>query len=78
MTSNACFSVLSLFTVVNFDNQLCLSATGESGTCLTPEDCQRRGGASNGGCAGGFGSCCICKFYKNKLYTLNRSYTSLA
>lgn len=56
------FSVLSLFTVVRFQNQGCIAASGDNGTCLTPTQCQQRGGSGNGVCANGFGICCICKF----------------
>ena len=31
------------------------------GTCYSAAECKARGGVSNGGCAGGFGVCCICK-----------------
>ncbi|KAK5642457.1 hypothetical protein RI129_008624 [Pyrocoelia pectoralis] len=51
--------LLSLFTVVNIDSQVCMGLTGEIGTCLTQKECQKRGGTPNGGCAGGFAYCCV-------------------
>lgn len=55
------FTVLSLFTFVQFNNQECITASGDNGTCLTPADCSQKGGRASGSCAAGFGSCCICK-----------------
>ncbi|CAG7731390.1 unnamed protein product [Allacma fusca] len=50
---------LSLFTVVKFNNEACMSASGDNGTCFPQAECVRRGGASNGKCAQGYGSCCV-------------------
>nr|XP_022917323.1 uncharacterized protein LOC111426814 [Onthophagus taurus] len=50
---------LSLFTLVQFENEQCMGATGDVGTCMTSADCQQRGGTSNGVCANGYGTCCI-------------------
>ncbi|KAF5288249.1 hypothetical protein FQA39_LY04017 [Lamprigera yunnana] len=50
---------LSLITIVNIDNQDCISATGESGVCVTQSQCLKRGGKPNGGCASGFAYCCV-------------------
>ena len=43
-----------------------MGATGENGTCLTASQCLDRGGSANGGCAGGYGVCCVCKYIKIK------------
>lgn len=56
------FAVLSLFTYVQFNNQECVGATGDNGTCVTASECAQKGGTSNGPCAGGFGTCCICEY----------------
>ncbi|KAJ8922140.1 hypothetical protein NQ315_004075, partial [Exocentrus adspersus] len=53
------FAVLSLFTYIQFNNQECVSSTGENGTCVTTSECTQRGGTANGPCAGGYGVCCI-------------------
>lgn len=56
------FAVLSLFTIVSFQNDPCTSGTGNNGTCYSSSDCSRLGGSSSGSCASGFGVCCLCKF----------------
>lgn len=58
---NCCVLVLSLFTFVQFNNQQCRTASGDNGTCLTAQECNQRGGITNGPCAGGYGACCTCK-----------------
>lgn len=55
------FSVLSLFTVVKFQNQGCAASSGDNGTCLTGSECQDRGGVASGTCANGYGVCCLCE-----------------
>lgn len=56
------FPVLSLFTVVQWPNSAgCSTPSGEYGSCLPNNDCQLRGGIPGGGCAGGYGICCVCK-----------------
>lgn len=51
---------LSVFTVVKFPNIVCLSGTtGRNGTCYTSSECSAKGGSISGGCASGFGVCCI-------------------
>jgi len=51
---------LSVFTVVKFPNDVCLSATsGRNGTCYTSSECNAKGGASSGSCASSFGVCCV-------------------
>lgn len=54
-------AVLSLFTVVQFDNQPCAAASGDNGTCLTVAECASRGGMASGPCANSFGVCCVCE-----------------
>merc|ERR1711990_380296 len=53
---------LSLFSVVQFPNDECVSTTSSittMGTCLTASECTNRAGASSGTCAAGFGVCCV-------------------
>lgn len=59
------FSVLSLLTLVNFPAESCPGASGNNGTCMSSEDCYRRGGTADGTCASGYGSCCVCKYFFN-------------
>ena len=53
--------VLSLFTIVQFQNQGCAASSGDNGTCLTTAECSDRGGVASGPCANGYGVCCVCK-----------------
>eukprot|EP00095_Tigriopus_kingsejongensis_P006807 maker-scaffold936_size78930-snap-gene-0.12 protein:Tk06807 transcript:maker-scaffold936_size78930-snap-gene-0.12-mRNA-1 annotation:"hypothetical protein DAPPUDRAFT_311633" len=40
-------------------NEMCtLSGNVDTGTCLTPTDCEKEGGRAQGNCAAGFGVCC--------------------
>jgi len=51
---------LSVFTVVKFPNDVCVSSTsGRNGTCYTSSECSSKGGSSSGSCASSFGVCCI-------------------
>ncbi|XP_034232015.1 uncharacterized protein LOC117639989 [Thrips palmi] len=50
---------LSLFTVVQFDNQPCAAVSGDNGTCLAVAECGARGGMPSGPCANSFGVCCV-------------------
>jgi len=52
---------LSLFAVVQFPNDECISSSSSTtnGTCYTAAECGSRGGAAAGSCAAGFGVCCI-------------------
>jgi len=51
---------LGVFTVVQFPNDVCLSATsGRNGTCYTSSECSSKGGSSSGSCASSFGVCCV-------------------
>jgi len=51
----------SLFNVVTFKNDECIAnaANDLRGTCYTTEECEERGGTASGGCAMGFGTCCL-------------------
>merc|ERR1712127_1049526 len=55
----------SLFNVVTFQNDACTSTsiTTQSGPrigqCFTAEECTAKGGTASGGCAMGFGTCCL-------------------
>merc|ERR1711936_1193815 len=51
----------SLFNVVTFKNDECIAnaANDLRGTCYTTEECEERGGTASGGCAVGFGTCCL-------------------
>ena len=44
---------------ISFPNTNCGPMNG--GTCYTSEECNLRGGRSSGGCANGFGICCVSK-----------------
>jgi len=51
---------LSVFTVVKFPNDVCISGTsGRNGTCYTNSECSAKGGAASGSCASSFGVCCV-------------------
>ncbi|XP_049785117.1 uncharacterized protein LOC126187848 [Schistocerca cancellata] len=71
---------LPLFSVLQFQNQECVSSTGNIGTCLTVSECEQRGGIVNGTCAGGYGVCC--EFYatcgqtvrENNTYFISANY----
>merc|ERR1712127_82040 len=55
----------SLFNVVTFQNDACTSTsitTGSGariGQCFIAEECTAKGGTASGGCAMGFGTCCL-------------------
>merc|ERR1711971_577544 len=55
----------SLFNVVTFNNDACTTnsvTTGSGfriGQCFTAEECTAKGGLARGGCAMGFGTCCL-------------------
>ena len=44
--------------MVRHANTQCRTDTGETGTCLTSNECDRRQGTGNGACANGAGTCC--------------------
>jgi len=55
----------SLFNVVTFKNDDCISTSNSPnagalrGRCYTSTECEERGGTAAGGCASGFGTCCV-------------------
>jgi len=61
--------VISLFNVIKFKNDLCVStstltsaesgSSNRKGTCLTESECSEKSGMAAGGCASGFGVCCV-------------------
>ena len=64
----SCVPVLSLFTIVSFKNEACLSSgTGTNGTCYSSNECAKLGGTSSGTCASGFGVCCLCRCHGARL-----------
>eukprot|EP00094_Tigriopus_californicus_P012786 TCALIF_12361-PA protein Name:"Protein of unknown function" AED:0.08 eAED:0.17 QI:102/0.91/0.92/1/0.16/0.30/13/0/335 len=50
--------LLSLFNIVQFDNDQCTGTGGTLGTCFTSAECMNRQGIARGSCAAGFGTCC--------------------
>ena len=48
----------SLFSIVQFPNTECTTASSSQGTCYTGSQCTSRGGTADGSCASGFGVCC--------------------
>ncbi|XP_024941438.1 uncharacterized protein LOC107268341 [Cephus cinctus] len=73
---------LSLFTLVQFGNDLCGGLSGENGTCFSSAECSQRGGVSSGVCANGYGVCCIVTvscgqtISNNNTYFVNPNYPS--
>merc|ERR1719370_1927166 len=52
--------LFSVFSIVSFPNEACVSNMDQTnGTCLSPSDCRTIGGALEGSCASGFGTCCV-------------------
>ncbi|XP_014219686.1 uncharacterized protein LOC106647697 [Copidosoma floridanum] len=74
--------LLSLFTLVRFENNICVGSSGENGTCISPAECAQRGGLASGTCANGYGVCCIVSVscgqstYDNNTYFVNPNYPS--
>lgn len=56
-------TVLSLFTVYQWNNGLCTATSGEYGNCLPQAECLAKGGIPGGPCAEGYGLCCVCRFF---------------
>lgn len=48
-------------TMMRFQNTACRGDSNESGTCLSHNDCERKGGTNSGACANGAGACCTFK-----------------
>ena len=71
----SCVPVLSLFTIVSFKNEACLSSgTGTNGTCYSSNECAKLGGTSSGTCASGFGVCCTLTGYCGGATSANNTY----
>merc|ERR1719367_2665043 len=55
----------SIFNVVQFKNEACVSTSttmgngNRNGTCFTSEECEEKNGKAEGNCASGFGVCCV-------------------
>jgi len=50
---------LSIFNIVKFSNDPCLSSEMKNGTCYTESECQTKEGTASGSCAEGYGVCCV-------------------
>lgn len=48
----------ALFSIVNFPNDACTTASGDTGMCVASSECNGSGGIAMGICAQGFGTCC--------------------
>ncbi|KOC68748.1 hypothetical protein WH47_06540 [Habropoda laboriosa] len=74
--------LFSLFTLVKFDNNVCIGSNGENGTCVTASECLQRGGVASGVCANDYGVCCIVTVScgettaNNNTYFVNPNYPS--
>jgi len=60
--------LFSLFSIVQFKNEACtssqtlantLDSRSRNGTCFSSTECRDKGGQAAGGCAAGFGTCCV-------------------
>lgn len=47
--------------MTRFANTACRGDNNESGTCLMPSECERKGGTNSGSCGNGAGACCSFK-----------------
>lgn len=77
--------LFSLFSIVNFKNDPCVSSSSiasgstsyRNGTCFTASECSSKGGSSKGGCASGFGVCCVFMLSDSSSTTVNYNDTYL-
>jgi len=75
--------LLSLFTIVNFENKACISTSSiasgstlfRNGTCFTQSECSSKGGSAKGNCAAGFGVCCVFLYDSTSDTTINYNDT---
>jgi len=71
--------VLSLFSVVNFANDVCQPITTGLkdiiGTCFSSTECTEKGGTVSGKCASGFGVCCTFVIDDKKSATVTHNNT---
>lgn len=51
----------SIFELVNFENDVCVSSSGVRGICVHAFECISAMGQEVGDCANGYGVCCKCK-----------------
>lgn len=56
---------LEVFQIVEFEHDICSSSSGLEGKCLHEYECKSSGGAPMGDCADGYGTCCVCKYYRD-------------
>jgi len=59
ISANPIQKSLSIFNIVKFANDPCLSSEMKNGTCYTDAECQTREGTASGSCAEGYGVCCV-------------------
>ena len=77
--------MFSLFTIVNFKNDACISSSSLSsgstayrnGTCFTSSECSSKGGSAKGNCASGFGVCCVFLYSSSSQTQVNYNDTYL-
>jgi len=84
--SSSAPSPIGLFSVVQFPNDACTTTSGLTGTCVTSTECTSKSGSASGGCAAGFGVCCLItsatctssgtSISQNNTYLQNPSYPS--
>jgi len=71
--------VLSLFSVVNFQNTECQPTTTDlkdvTGTCFSSTECTDKKGTASGKCASGFGVCCTFTLNKATGGTIDQNMT---
>merc|ERR1712241_1395019 len=80
--SNAKQRSLSLFSIVNFPNDECVTQIGSktatgavAGTCVASSECTSDGGVADGNCADGFGVCCVYRAQTDgATITMNRTW----
>ncbi|KAJ9595502.1 hypothetical protein L9F63_013324, partial [Diploptera punctata] len=65
---------LSLFTIIRFPNDPCVTSSGLNGTCYHQLECKSLGGISSGSCARGYGVCCYFESTCGAITKQNCSY----
>jgi len=50
--------LFSVFNIIKFNNDVCMTTDGLYGTCYTEAECTKLGGVAMGSCASSFGVCC--------------------
>lgn len=63
-----------IFTVVKFDNGVCIGLNNDNGTCVAAAECSQRGGTPSGICANGYGVCCIVTVSCGETTSTNNTY----